>query len=608
VASGALLIAVVLVTAVAANAAELPDTTGNRAPDVGSFANRKVGEIMLAGVPDDLRSPLRSGLALAPRQKLLSTEKARLRQAQLEADLKRIRLYLARHGYPEATATAQVVALEQGSDVRVVFTVELGPRVAYREVRLEGFPEDVLGRARTLREERLAGDKRFDQSKLERLRAQFHTLLQNAGYARPEVTLEVERVAADRADITYSVDPGRRFYFGETTVTGLPEDLAPVARRAIGIDPGTPYSLDRLNEAERDLRRLNLLRTIGIEAQKSAPDTLDLTADLSVRNLQAVELSVGTWTDEWIRVRASWIHRNLFKGGRGFELGGAYSPHLRDAYTRLWWPALLSSDSRLELKLSYQLQDEDNYKQDIYEAELANVFSPSEEVSVRLGVAFTDGQIDLLTTDPGVDVEEVGLATVLRGRIYYDGADNVINPSRGTRLGLQAEYSPAGVLSENPFVSVRTDGVRYLPLTEKTVLAARLDLGTAWPLGEAESLLPNRRFFAGGASTMRGYKRRRLGPVDATGEPVGGEARLLAGVELRQELFWVFSGSAFFDAGQVWRKIDEVNARGIVGAAGLGLLLRTPVGPLRVNVARNLSRPEHGDPWTVFHFAVGHPF
>jgi len=597
--SGAALVMVVLSLVTAATA---------RATDVGAFDGREVGELKLEGVPDGLKGPLRSGLALTPRTQLFGVEKARLRQKLLDQDLERIRLYLAWHGYPEAKVASRLEALERGGDVRVVFRVVPGPEVTYGEVQLVSFPEDVARRARELCRTQLRRGERFSQPAVKKLRQQLVVLLKNGGYARPDVKLDVRRTEASRAAVTYTADSGPVFYFGETRIQGPPDDLVPVARRAVGITPGTTYSLDRLQKAQRDLRRLNLFRAIDIQAQQSAPDTLAPVADLSLRQLQTVEVSVGTWTDEWIRLRASWTHRNLLQRGRGLEVGGAYSPHEREVYTRTWWPVLLSSDSHTELKLSYQVQDEPNYRQDIYEAELANVFSPTEDLSLRLGLAFTDGDLKRRHDAAELDVEAVGLSTVLRGRLYYDTSDNVIDPRAGSRLGFRAEYSPPNFLSDNPFLSLRGEGARYLALTGSTVLAGRLDLGVAWPLGNADALLPSNRFFAGGASTMRGYERRRLGPVDDSNDPVGGEARALAGLEVRQELVGIFSGTVFLDSGQVWSTRSAIALGDIVTAAGVGILIGTPVGPLRFNVAYNLDTPRHGDPRTVFHFAVGHPY
>jgi translocation and assembly module TamA len=152
----------------------------------------------------------------------------------------------------------------------------------------------------------------------------------------------------------------------------------------------------------------------------------------------------------------------------------------------------------------------------------------------------------------------------------------------------------------------------YRTLAAGTTLASRLDLGVAQPLGDAAELLPSNRFFAGGTSTMRGYKRRRLGPVDAANEPVGGEAMVLAGAEVRQTLGSIGSLpvglTGFLDTGQVWATRQAARGDDIAAAVGAGVWVRTPVGPARLDVAYNLGAPAHGDARTVFHFAIGYPY
>jgi len=111
---------------------------------------------------------------------------------------------------------------------------------------------------------------------------------------------------------------------------------------------------------------------------------------------------------------------------------------------------------------------------------------------------------------------------------------------------------------------------------------------------------------------MRGYERNRLGPVDSANEPVGGEAITLAGVELRQRLVQVLGVklgmTLFVDTGQVWESRLDWDAADLKTALGGGLLVGTPVGPLRFEAAYHVGDPMHGDPDVVYHFAIGHPY
>jgi outer membrane translocation and assembly module TamA len=572
-----------------------------------------VGRVEVVGVPADLGAFPREGLALAPRRKLFGTTRATLTQRKVDLDRERIVFYLAQRGYPDAVVTASAEVIDGGKRARVTFTVEPGPPVRFANVAVTGMPESLAKEATSRAEKAVVRDARFDQGVVESLRAELLDLLHEAGYVQPDLQVKVQRATPGMADVLFVAVSGPSFVFGDVTVTGVPPDLTALSERVIGIEPGDPCSASRLRDMRLDLRELNLFRQIDVATTRVEPDTLDLDARLSLQAMNSWELSLGTWTDEWIRVRAGWTNRNLFKRGRSLRLEAAYSPHNIEGLARTSWPALLLRKSRTDLDLSYNVDTEDNYTQTTAEAEIAALFYFTRKTTFRLGLAFSVDDVDEGTIEShSFFGTNPGLTPLLRARLYRDAVDHPIEPRAGYRAALSAEWSPPFSFSENPFLWVRGYGSWYRGLGAGTVVAARLDFGAAEPLGTAAELLPSNRFFAGGASTMRGYKRHRLGPVDETNEAVGGEVLALAGAEVRQimgSLGTVPVGlTVFFDSGQVWASRDLVRLDDIVAALGLGVWVRTPIGPIRVDVAQNLGNTMHGDPKTVYHFAIGYAY
>jgi outer membrane protein insertion porin family len=148
----------------------------------------------------------------------------------------------------------------------------------------------------------------------------------------------------------------------------------------------------------------------------------------------------------------------------------------------------------------------------------------------------------------------------------------------------------------------------YRSLGGGLVLAARIRAGAAEPLGDSEDLLPNKRFFAGGATSMRGFKRHKLGPLDDDGSPLGGQSKLETSLELRFPIAGRVGGVIFADAGQVWPggrafELDELEF-----AAGPGVVVRTPIGPIRGDVGFRLTDLDDTQPAQVYHLSIGHPF
>jgi len=148
----------------------------------------------------------------------------------------------------------------------------------------------------------------------------------------------------------------------------------------------------------------------------------------------------------------------------------------------------------------------------------------------------------------------------------------------------------------------------YFPVAEEITLAGRLFLGVSEPLGDADALLPNYRFFAGGVNTHRGFERRELGPTDTAGNPVGGEAKFLTGAELRFPFWRALGGLFFVDTGQVWLTAQEFSFTDLQVAVGPGLVARTPVGPITLGYSRLLTDPPPGRPQELYYFTIGYSY
>jgi outer membrane protein insertion porin family len=131
------------------------------------------------------------------------------------------------------------------------------------------------------------------------------------------------------------------------------------------------------------------------------------------------------------------------------------------------------------------------------------------------------------------------------------------------------------------------------------------------------------RFFLGGATTLRGYRRDEVGPLGTDGFTRGGTVLVLANAELRFPIFWRFQGGLFLDAGNIWADPADLKARRFIGAfgsdfspldlrysLGVGLRAVTPVGPLRLDYGRKIGTgvgSAYARAWDV-HVSLGHAF
>jgi len=117
---------------------------------------------------------------------------------------------------------------------------------------------------------------------------------------------------------------------------------------------------------------------------------------------------------------------------------------------------------------------------------------------------------------------------------------------------------------------------------------------------------PSERFFAGGDTTVRGFRRDRLGD-SCNGDPLGGEGLFILNEELRFPIFNVLGGVLFYDAGNIYRTLEAYDLSDLRQVAGAGLRLATPIGPFRLEYGAILDR-RPGEPHGEFFFSIGQAF
>ncbi len=190
----------------------------------------------------------------------------------------------------------------------------------------------------------------------------------------------------------------------------------------------------------------------------------------------------------------------------------------------------------------------------------------------------------------------------------HNNANDRLDPSGGSSSWIRLRSAIPTRFSETRFLSLEAAHSQYFEPIERVVFATRLGTGWARPWGDVTELAPTNRFFAGGITSMRGFRRGRLGPVDPEGTPVGGEVKLEAGLELRFPIWKAIRGAGFMDMGQIFGDRHQLRWDELEVAVGPSLILMTPIGPIRGDVGFRLTDVVPNQPGEAYHLAIGHPF
>jgi translocation and assembly module TamA len=408
-------------------------------------------------------------------------------------------------------------------------------------------------------------------------------------------------------DVTLSVDPGPLANFGRVEVTGTEAVNSDLVLRRSGIDGGL-YSSKITRRAENRLRDLGVFESVRVTPGEALdPDgTIPITITVAERKRHVVGASVNYSNTEGLELEAFWRNRNLWGGAEQLEfrgsvarlLAGAFDPDYRLAGT-FKKPAVFDPMTDFTLRLEGYRETTDAYRVTALEGEagLNHIFSDTLTGSLGVEVARSN--------TVSATGSEDHLVTTLTGKLDWDTRDNRLDPSEGFRAQLMA--APAyDFLTQQPFATFRTDYATYWAFGEadRFVLAGRV-AATVLAVDDVTNIAANKRIYAGGAGSIRGYAYQNVGPRDGTDTNVGGRSSLIVSGELRYRINNQFGLVGFVDAGNAFASV--VPGLDFKVGVGVGLRYLTPVGPLRFDVAVPLQ-PRTGDPAVAFYVGLGQAF
>jgi outer membrane protein assembly factor BamA/autotransporter translocation and assembly factor TamB len=210
------------------------------------------------------------------------------------------------------------------------------------------------------------------------------------------------------------------------------------------------------------------------------------------------------------------------------------------------------------------------------------------------------------TTFTGSDFDLSVRVARLTSSGIVDRRSDPFNPARGWFAAASLETSRPGLGSDISFLKTFQQYFHFIPVGSKVVIASAARAGLARTFRD-EDLIPSERFFAGGATSVRGYRNEDLGPRNVFNEAAGGRALFIGNGEVRFPVYRWVKGVGFVDLGNVFETIGDFSLSDLQIGTGAGIRLDTPIGLLRLDVAAP-ANPRPIDPkWTAY-VGLGHAF
>jgi outer membrane protein insertion porin family/translocation and assembly module TamA len=582
---------------------------------------------------------------------------------ELLRDALRLQVYYFERGYREARVDTAVAAAGEG--VRLSFDIEEGRPVRVDSVEVFSF--DEIADSSLIRDLPLRKGDPLSVILLEATRDTLQSRFRNNGYAYADVLVNYDVPRGQyTAQVLFDLATGPHARFGTVTVDGTQALDTVSVRRMLPFGTGQTYRANQVLEGQRNLFGLELIQSARVEPLLTPGDTvIPVRVTVSEGQVHRVRGGFGWSTEECLTAEARWASRNFMGGARRLtarvRLSNILAESLSETACKLVGEgdfARLNGQVALELFQPFLGSARNSVSASAF-VERQSVPNTFIRRAVGLDLAFSRdlGRRLIMTVGfrPALtDLDAADLffcssfaACLPQDIEIFDGANwlsplalnftqdrrnSVLNPSSGWAWLVDAEHARSYTASDFEYNRILGEATAYRN-ANGWVLAGRLAGGMVGrgrfadiQEGRLRVVHPQKRFYSGGANSVRGFAENRLGPrvlaadlvdllgyptEDAAGpvclpeevaagtcdaggledgdflsQPVGGTVQLEANAEVRFPLLASsLQGVGFVDIGQVWLDRSEFGLGSLEVTPGFGVRYLSPIGPIRLDFA-----------------------
>jgi outer membrane protein assembly complex protein YaeT len=561
-------------------------------------------------------------------------------RGRFDADLKRIEAFYADRGYPDARVTDFDVKLNNKQDaVDVTLTIDEGQPVKIAAVEFRGFegiPEQHLQQLK--RQVPLTVGEARDRAEVTAAHEMAVNELRDHGFPYARVaTDENDGDTGKDATIVFTAQPGTLAHFGQVEIAGNNSVSDRVIQRQLTFKPGDLYRRSVVQDSQRRLYAMELFQFVNVESlnpeqQREAVDTRVTVAE---GKHQRVNFGVGYGSEERARVDGEYHHVNFLGGARSagtharwssldrglrldFNQPYFFAPHLSlGGEAQRWYtftPTYQSVITGAKTTLVHRQSDRFSWSVSLTSerntSSIKQALLDDPELYAKL---YSD--LIALGLDPTTGKQE-GTLSAVGFDLQRSTADNLLNAHRGYQLAFHVEEAGRLLPGTFNYYAASVDARHYLPLSDRLVLANRVQIGTINAAGTDPAQVPfSKKYFLGGATSIRGWGRYEVSPLGESGLPIGGNSMFAFSSEARLSTRGSLGLVAFLDGGNVWAGDGTFELNDLRYAVGPGLRYQTPIGPIRFDVGYQLNPIPNlvvngslnSRRWRI-HFSIGQAF
>jgi outer membrane protein insertion porin family len=595
--------------------------------DINEGDVSKIKQINLIGVKSFSKKELLDRFTLTtPTMWTGITDSGKYSKQELLADLESLRSFYLDRGYINFNIdSTQVSITPDRRDVYITINVTEGEKYTVSSVKLSG--NLIVGKEKI---ESLLEVKKgdvFSRKKLVDTGNKISQYLGLSGYAFANVNAIPDINDKDRTvGITFHVEPGNRVYVRRINITGNTKTQDSVIRREVRQMEGGWLSPPLVERSKERLQKLGYFDTVNVETPKvpGTNDQVDLDFDVKEGSTGNFSAGIGYGDTQGFLFNTSVTLNNFLGTGKrlSVELNNSKVNTVYNfSYTNPYYtPDGVSRGFNVYSRKTNAAQANlAPYNTSTYGANVTYGFPISEYNRSSFSLGYDNTKLDInQSTAPQYFSDWVAA----NGSLFdtytaslswtHDTRNRTLFPNKGWLSGIYSQIAlPGGDLK---YYKLNLRQKWYSPLTKKITVSLGTDLGWADSYGNAGGLPFYENYYAGGSSTVRGYKGNRLGPRDAvTNDPIGGNVKIVGHAELifpspfGESTAKSLRISTFYDIGNVFDSKNKIQLGELRSAYGLSAVWITPVGALTFNWGWAIN-PKPGDDLEIFQFNIGAPF
>ena len=555
-----------------------------------------------------------------------------------------LNLYKA-NGFRDAKVTSQVTAEPRNpADIVVTVHIDEGRQWLVDGLTVQGAPQFKAAGLTALAS---GVGQPFSEVNIANDRDTVLTFYYNRGFSNATFNASWKVLRPGHVNVVYDIVQGERHFVREVLTSGLASTRPSVVDRIITMKPGDPLSLTEQTNIQKELYDLDIFANVDTAIQNPDGDTnyKYVLYHFDEANRYTFSLGFGAQLGQFGTPNTATlaapggttgvspegsltVSRINFLGlGDTVSLQGIYSTIEKRGSLTYLQPRAFNVEGQT---LTYNLLYDNTLNVRTFAAR-------REQGSVQLSKKFTkavtgtfqasyradsvsDIVIPVLLVSQFLQTVRLGMVSA---NLIQDRRDNAANPHHGMYNTASFDLSGKFFGSQRSFARALLRNATYYSLGRNWVLARQTQFGVILPfdppsgISAQESVPLPERFFAGGADSLRAFPYNQAGPRDTgaplvpggpssepTGFPLGGNALFINNTELRFPFIGQnIQGVIFHDMGNVYSSLSDISFAVhqknlqdfdyMVHDVGFGIRYRTPVGPVRVDLAYSINPPHY---------------